>query len=557
MHSLVEDSTPLVVARDLFRSYPCPYWIAGGWAIDLFTQRVRRRHSDVDIAVLHRDIEFLGATFRNPRPLVYQPPTGKLREWAPDERLQPGPPGLLIPGDSHPCPIQVSLSGSDGDQWVYHRAAGTVRRPLARMTLTTERGLPFVAPEVALLYKSPMLRLKDMEDFADVHELLDAERRQWLIDNIAPRFPDHPWLPALRREQTRRSRYPVADPPRYRPQPAGSKRLDCLPTSSTQTLGVPGLSCPLGNNVAVQDDMRQRVGRILERFGISMAQATAAPDAQSDDVWLTEHIAVRLARHNNSRLWREIALAPLIPAAVGFPRVLDHGVIDEYQWLASTRLPGDNIHRIWPDLAPSARATAVSDLWSRLQVLHTTDIEAARSAGCISTPHYELDPDKALRQVTELIECGALTSGFNPTTGDRLSEVLSEAFGAIPLAPLALVHTDASPKHAVLTPTGQAIPLDLTSACIAPFDLELENLFRALYYLGDRRTFMHLANLASDVLAQPSAAVRLRGYAILRDLQALRLWLRTAPRGANPARSAPFQRLDSHAVGNSWLHNVS
>jgi hypothetical protein len=89
------------------------------------------------------------------------------------------------------------LAASDGDYWIYHRGRGTLREPLADITMTTNSGLPYLAPEIVLLFKSRGMRPKDHEDFLDVKDLLDEPRRQWLIERTAPRYPTHPWLAML------------------------------------------------------------------------------------------------------------------------------------------------------------------------------------------------------------------------------------------------------------------------------------------------------------------------------------------------------------------------
>ena len=111
----------------------------------------------------------------------------------------------------------------------------------------------------------------------------------------------------------------------------------------------------------------------------------------------------------------------------------------------------------------------------------------------------------------------------------------------MPLVPLAVNHTDAGPGNAVLTPTGQAIPIHLESACIAPADLDLENLFRYQYFLADQDASNHLAIIGADLLNRPGAEARLRGYAVLRDLWALRRWFRQTPEHHRPVdlRTAP------------------
>lgn len=196
--SSIDRSAALTAVRTLFHAYPRPYWIAGGWALDLFAERVRRPHTDVDVVVLARDLDEVARRLTAPRPVVEHPETGVRRPWARGEVLTPGPNALVFPDDFHPSPIQILFAASDADQWVYHRGRGTIRKPLAEITLRSPDGIPYLAPEVVLLFKSRGGRPKDDADFNDVAHLLDPDRRRWLLDRIAPRYPDHPWLPTLR-----------------------------------------------------------------------------------------------------------------------------------------------------------------------------------------------------------------------------------------------------------------------------------------------------------------------------------------------------------------------
>ena len=45
----------LASISELMRGFDGPWYVAGGWAIDLFLGRSTRAHSDVDIAILRRD----------------------------------------------------------------------------------------------------------------------------------------------------------------------------------------------------------------------------------------------------------------------------------------------------------------------------------------------------------------------------------------------------------------------------------------------------------------------------------------------------------------------
>jgi hypothetical protein len=193
----IDQHEALRAVRALFQNYPARHWVAGGWALDLFTGRVRRPHADVDVLVLAQDLDQVAATFTAPRPMLENPTTGEFRVWEPGESLTPGPDVLAFPDDQFPSPIRIILAASEADQWVYHRGRGTLRKPLDEITLTTPNGLPYLAPEIVLLLKSRSTRPKDTQDFTDVAAVLDPTRREWLHAHIAPRYPNHPWLPAL------------------------------------------------------------------------------------------------------------------------------------------------------------------------------------------------------------------------------------------------------------------------------------------------------------------------------------------------------------------------
>ncbi len=56
--------------------------------------------------------------------------------------------------------------------------------------------VPYLAPEIQLLFKSKGLRAKDDLDAETVIPLLAPERRRWLRDHLPA---DHPWLGILGR----------------------------------------------------------------------------------------------------------------------------------------------------------------------------------------------------------------------------------------------------------------------------------------------------------------------------------------------------------------------
>mgnify|MGYP007135459534 CR=1 FL=1 len=79
------------------------------------------------------------------------------------------------------------------DQWLFRRDI-RISRPLATIGRRTDDGIPYLTPEIQLLYKAKTPRPKDEADFARTLPYLDGESRQWLVQALALVHPGHPWL---------------------------------------------------------------------------------------------------------------------------------------------------------------------------------------------------------------------------------------------------------------------------------------------------------------------------------------------------------------------------
>jgi hypothetical protein len=182
-----------------FRDAEFRYWVAGGWALSLFRGEQIRDHSDLDVLVLVRDLDGVRKHFVGHDLVVQNPNTGETREWPAAEQLVAGRDVLVLSDDRAEGvpPVQILLGESDDEEWVFHRGRGTIRRPLGSFG-RTDSGIPYVSPEVALLFKSRDLREKDRQDFEKVVHLLDEEQRLWLYERIEPLNQEHPWLGSLK-----------------------------------------------------------------------------------------------------------------------------------------------------------------------------------------------------------------------------------------------------------------------------------------------------------------------------------------------------------------------
>jgi hypothetical protein len=191
-----EPLTPPEVAA-LFHECPRPWWIAGGIAIDAFVGRGdRREHGDLDVGLLARDQAAVRAAVLADWDLHCADPPGSLRPWHPGETLQePVHDVWARESADGPWRFDISLNPADGDEWAYRRDA-RIRMPLVDLVFRVD-GIPYLVPEVQLLFKSKGLRERDERDFEDAAPLLDAGRRRWLRDALHTCSPGHQWLSRL------------------------------------------------------------------------------------------------------------------------------------------------------------------------------------------------------------------------------------------------------------------------------------------------------------------------------------------------------------------------
>ncbi len=184
-------------AASLFGGMGAPWWIAGGHAIELFVGRPLREHGDLDVGVLRRDQFVVGWHLRDWD--LRAASGGTLRPWRPGERLEDHVNDVWCrPDPEGPWRLQLNLNDSAGDRWVFRRDP-RVSRPLGEVILRSRQGLPYLAPEVQLLFKAKGMRPKDERDLEAALPLMSQRRRWWLDRAISETHPYHPWLLRLRR----------------------------------------------------------------------------------------------------------------------------------------------------------------------------------------------------------------------------------------------------------------------------------------------------------------------------------------------------------------------
>ncbi len=185
--------------KALMQGFPRAWFLAGGWALDLYLRRVTRPHEDVEIAVLREDQaavrdHLAGWAFEKVTPA---PEGGRREPWRAGERLDPPVHEVHARrGTGEPRELEVLLDEAVEGRWRFRRDA-RVRRPLPDIGFVGILGVPILAPEIVLLYKAKAPRDVDEADFANALGALAPPRRAWLRKALRTAHPGHPWIARL------------------------------------------------------------------------------------------------------------------------------------------------------------------------------------------------------------------------------------------------------------------------------------------------------------------------------------------------------------------------
>ena len=170
---------PEEVARRL-AGLDAPWYVAAGWAIDLFLGEQTREHDDIEVAMPRGGFPELEAALADFELHEINEHQTWIRDPEADAWL-----------------LDVMAEPSDADTWVFRRDE-RIRLAQDRVIRRTAGGIPYGCPEIILLFKAKHVRPKDETDFAAVVPRLDAAQRDWLADALALAHPSHHWLRSLR-----------------------------------------------------------------------------------------------------------------------------------------------------------------------------------------------------------------------------------------------------------------------------------------------------------------------------------------------------------------------
>jgi len=186
------DFQPALSAAALFNTFPRPWCVAGGWALDLFLGRLTRQHDEVQLAVLREHLMDLPQHL--PKWTWKLSINRTLRPWDGRQYLMLPIHELHATGAKKES-VEVLLQEGDGIDWQYRRNF-SVRLNLSKWIVPGPMGVPLLNPAIVLLYKSKTPGPKDELDFRSaIHSgRLSTVDLDWLGSALFRLNPTHPWL---------------------------------------------------------------------------------------------------------------------------------------------------------------------------------------------------------------------------------------------------------------------------------------------------------------------------------------------------------------------------
>ncbi|MDX6480885.1 MAG: hypothetical protein QOG85_1395 [Gaiellaceae bacterium] len=181
---------------ELLAGVDLPWYIAGGWAIDLFLDEERREHGDIEVAVPNTRFDELAGVLSGFEVFVIADGEATPLDQA-RGRLSETHQTWIREPESGKWRLDVFREPSDGDTWICRRDPA-IRLPYEQVIDWTHDGIPYLRADIALFFKAKRPdEEKNAADFKAVLPRLGEERCRWLRDALERAHPEHEWLAQL------------------------------------------------------------------------------------------------------------------------------------------------------------------------------------------------------------------------------------------------------------------------------------------------------------------------------------------------------------------------
>jgi hypothetical protein len=141
-----------------------PWCVVAGWALDLFRGERTREHEDLEIAVPARGFDLIRTAFADFELDV----VGSGHRWPLDSpAFEVMHQTWVREPDTGVYRLDIFREPHDANIWICRRD-DRIRLPYDQIILTSPDGVPYLVPEIVLLFKAKHDRPKDNADFTGV-----------------------------------------------------------------------------------------------------------------------------------------------------------------------------------------------------------------------------------------------------------------------------------------------------------------------------------------------------------------------------------------------------
>ncbi|MEH7884296.1 hypothetical protein V7654_08215 [Bacillus sp. JJ1609] len=174
-------------------NFESSWFIAGGWALDLYFGKETREHSDIEIAIFRQDQFHLkdylkGWDFKK---VV----SHKMIQWK-DEFLSLPVHEIHASNRDSGEKLEILLNESIEREWIFRRD-GRIKLPHSSAWCYSKSGIPILNPAIVLLYKAKNTSEKDNHDFMIIKDFLTVNQKMWLRNAVHLQNSKHAWLEYL------------------------------------------------------------------------------------------------------------------------------------------------------------------------------------------------------------------------------------------------------------------------------------------------------------------------------------------------------------------------
>ncbi|GIO34825.1 MULTISPECIES: nucleotidyltransferase domain-containing protein [Paenibacillus] len=189
--------------ESLMASFQKPWFIAGGWTIDLAVGEATRSHKDMDICIFREDLAYALSFFNDWDINVAIPG---------EHRLEPvrhlgdvEPPRYCLHLFKGAAFLEILLTERSDEQVIF-RKDRTVTMPIGDFAMGSLTR-PFVNPAWQLLFKSLSTRPEDEHDFnVYMERSRDRKSKKWLLEQMIRLGGNRTWVDVLRDDLERENR---------------------------------------------------------------------------------------------------------------------------------------------------------------------------------------------------------------------------------------------------------------------------------------------------------------------------------------------------------------